>query len=199
MIRMSNPCARATKSALVLLHPGMEELECVAPVDVLRRAGVQVQLVQLTQPGEHAWVEGKNGMRIFAEKSLPQIKSADFDLLMIPGGPGVAQLRKDPRVLAGVQSFAAAGRWLACICAAPLLLHDAGLLRNKQYTAHPTTAATLNKRDTKQAVIIDGRLITASGAGPAIAFGLSIVSCLIDRETAEAVAKAIEFEGDFPG
>jgi 4-methyl-5(b-hydroxyethyl)-thiazole monophosphate biosynthesis len=185
-------------SALVLLHPEMEELECIAPVDLLRRAGVEVQLMQLTHPGEHPWVEGKNGIRIIAEKSLPQIKPGEFDLLMIPGGPGVAQLRKDPRVLAGVLAFAEAGRWLACICAAPLILQDAGLLAGKHYTAHSTTTAELKDRDPLLPVVIDGRLITAAGAGSAIAFGLSMISCLLDRKAAEKVAQAIEFTGDFP-
>jgi 4-methyl-5(b-hydroxyethyl)-thiazole monophosphate biosynthesis len=198
---MSNLGAPSTKppSALVLLHPGMEELECIAPVDVLRRAGVEVQLMQLTKEGEQPWVEGKNGIRIGVEKSLPQIEAGGFDLLLIPGGPGVAQLREDTRVIDGLRAFAAAGRWLACICAAPLLLHDAGLLEDKHYTAHPTTRATLTQCDPQRQVVIDGRLVTASGAGPAIAFGLSLVSCLIDRASAETVAKAIEFDGDFPG
>lgn len=186
-------------SALVLLHNGMEELECIAPVDVLRRAGVRVQLVQLTHPGEHPWVEGKNGIRILADKSLPQIKAADFDLFLIPGGPGVAQLREDRRVLDGIKAFAAAGRWLGCICAAPLLLHDAGLLDGKHFTAHPSTESTLTKRDRETPVVIDGKLVTASGAGPATAFGLTLVSCLTNRETAVSVAQAIEFHGDFPG
>lgn len=174
------------KRVLCLLADGFEEIEFVTPVDLLRRAGVEV--VTAAIHGESA--TGRSGIRVIADISLTDVGDSDFDLLLIPGGPGVGDLRRDGRAATLARGFAGAGKWLAAICAAPLVLHDAGLLDGRRFTAHHSTRETLASA-TGERVVVDGTLITSRGAGTAVDFGLAIVACLTDAVTAEKIAADI--------
>ena len=112
-------------TVLAILPEGFEELEAVAPIDLLRRAGAEVTVAALVD-GIH--VTGRNALTMHADTTLTAVGESLFDLLFLPGGPGVAKLRADPRVRATVLRHHEAGRWLAAICAAPTVLNDAGLL-----------------------------------------------------------------------
>ena len=107
---------------------GFEEAELVMPVDLLRRAEVEVVIAAL---GDLA-APGKQGIRLEADVRLADADPATFDLLMLPGGPGVATLLSDGRAAALVKQFAEAGKTVAAICAAPLVLKDAGLLEGRE-------------------------------------------------------------------
>jgi 4-methyl-5(b-hydroxyethyl)-thiazole monophosphate biosynthesis len=174
--------------ALVILAEGFEEIEAVTPVDVLRRGGVEVTVAGLA-PGIH--VTGRSGITLHADTPIAAVESAEFDAVVLAGGPGVARLRADPRVVALARRHHAAGRWVAAICAAPLVLHDAGLLAGRQYTAHPSTAAELTAIRAGERVVEDGRIITSRGAGTALDFGLHLVARLVSPAKAAEVAQAI--------
>lgn len=174
---------------LVALMEGVEELELVAPVDLLRRAGAKVVVASVETS---LTVTGRNGLHLVADASWAEVAEVGaWDLVFLPGGPGVARLRAHAGVLAVVSTQAAAGRPLAAICAAPLVLKDAGLLVGKAFTAHASTADELPAALADRLVVRDGHLTTGRGAGAAIAFGLALVEQLYGADQAAAIARAI--------
>ncbi|OHE77282.1 MAG: protease [Verrucomicrobia bacterium RIFCSPLOWO2_12_FULL_64_8] len=177
-------------SVLALLADGFEEIEFTAPVDLLRRAGVEVTVASLAD-NRHA--TGRSGITAHADATLAEIGDRLYDLLFLPGGPGVKNLRADSRVHATVKRHAAAGKWLAAICAAPTVLHDAGLLTGHRYTAHFSVAHELPAILADQRVVADGNILTSRGAGTAVDFGLLLVEKLVSGDKAREVAGAICF------
>jgi protein deglycase len=175
-------------TALVILPEGVEELEAVAPIDLLRRAGVEVTVAAL---GETIHVTGRNAITLHADAPLSAVGEKPFDLLFLPGGPGVKHLRADPRVRAAVLAHHAAGRWLAAICAAPTILHDVGLLAGRRYTAHFSVAGELPDLLSAERTVADGPLLTSRGAGTATDFGLLLVEKLCSPEKAREIALSI--------
>jgi 4-methyl-5(b-hydroxyethyl)-thiazole monophosphate biosynthesis len=176
------------KTVLIILTDGFEEIEGVAPIDLLRRAGAQVTLASCTDSLE---VTGKCAVVIKAEVFLDDCLDNDFDLLVLPGGPGTFDLRKDERVLELVQSRHAKGLPQAAICAAPLILLDAGILNGKTYTAHFTCSEELPELREDLAVVEDEEIITSRGAGTAVAFGRRLVALLFGEEKANEIAASI--------
>jgi 4-methyl-5(b-hydroxyethyl)-thiazole monophosphate biosynthesis len=175
-------------TVLAIIPDGFEEIEAAAPIDLLRRAGVEVTTAAL---GEQIHVTGRSGITLHTDTTLTAVLARDFDCIFLPGGPGVKHLRADPRVRTLVQRQHAAGRWLAAICAAPTVLHDAGLLAGRRYTAHFSVAAELSAILAHERTVADGRLLTSRGAGTALDFGLLLVEKLISSEKAREVAQAI--------
>jgi protein deglycase len=174
---------------LLILPEGFEEIETIAPVDLLRRAGADVVVAALAD-GIH--VTGRSGITLHADTTLSALpEGRTFDLLILPGGPGVKLLRTDPRIVPLVRSQANSGRWLAAICAAPTVLHDAGVLIGKRYTAHFSVAGELTSILSQERVVVDDRLITSRGAGTALDFGLVLVEKLFSSEKATEVARSI--------
>ncbi|HSI06952.1 MAG TPA: DJ-1 family glyoxalase III [Rariglobus sp.] len=175
-------------TALAILPEGFEELEAVAPIDLLRRAGVEVTVASLA---DNPYILGRNALNLRADTSLSAVGEKLFDLLFLPGGPGVKLLRADPRVRATVLAHHAAGRWLAAICAAPTVLHDAGLLSGRRYTAHFSVASELPAILADERTVADGHLLTSRGAGTAIDFGLLLVAKLCSPEKAREITLSI--------
>jgi len=177
-----------TKRALCLLVDGFEEIETVTPIDLLRRAGIEV-VVAAVGPGLHA--QGRSGIVISAEVMLNASHTHEaFDLLLIPGGPGVAALRKDGRAAKLAADFQATGKTVAAICAAPLVLQDAGLLDGRRFTAHASTHGELPAAIDER-VVVDGSIITSRGAGTSQDFSLAIITALAGADAADGVAESI--------
>jgi len=174
------------KRVLCILESGFEEIEAIAPVDLLRRAGVEVVMAGVSSME----ITGKCEVTIKADVLLENIFGDDFDALFLPGGPAVMELRKNVEVIALIRAFHGAGKLIAAICAAPLLLKDAGVLNGEQITAHFSTAAELPEI-TGGRVELDGNLLTSRGAGTAIEFGLAFVALLVGEDAAEEVSKAV--------
>jgi 4-methyl-5(b-hydroxyethyl)-thiazole monophosphate biosynthesis len=174
------------KSVLCLLVDGFEEIETVTPVDVLRRAGVEVTIAALADKT----ATGKQGMRLEADALLDDVDASDFDLLLIPGGPGVAALRSDGRPAKLAAQFATKHKPVAAICAAPLVLMDAGLLAGKKFTAYHSVREELGG-GLDDRVVVDGQVITSRGAGTALDFSLAIVKHLLGAKAALDVAEEI--------
>jgi 4-methyl-5(b-hydroxyethyl)-thiazole monophosphate biosynthesis len=175
-------------TVLVPLADGFEEIEAFAPVDLLRRAGVEVVVATLSD-NRHA--TGRSGITAHGDANLADVQTRAFDLVFLPGGAGVKNLRADPRVLALVKTQHAAGRWLAAICAAPTVLNDAGLLAGRRYTAHFSVANELPAILSAERVVTDGKITTSRGAGTAVEFGLHLVSLLAGPDKAVEIGKAI--------
>lgn len=174
---------------LTILSEGFEELEAVAPIDLWRRAGFKVITASL---GSKKLVTGKNGIPIQTDTTLGATgPEAVYDLLFLPGGPGVEHLRNSPEVRELIGRQVAAGKMIAAICAAPLVLKDAGLLVGRKYTAHPTTETELGEIMSQESVVIDGNVITSRGAGTALEFALTVIQALSDDEHAKKVRLSI--------
>jgi 4-methyl-5(b-hydroxyethyl)-thiazole monophosphate biosynthesis len=172
---------------LCLLVTGFEEIETVAP-DLLRRAGAEVALASVS--GD-TLVTGRCGMTLHADVTLAEVASESFDLLLIPGGPGVKALRADGRPAILAKAFVDAGRPVAAICAAPTVLSDAGLLAGRRFTAHYSVHGELPQALGTERVVEDGLLITSRGAGTAVEFGLALVRRLFGEAKAQEIAHAI--------
>ena len=171
-----------TKKVLCLLNDGVEETELVAPVDVLRRAGVTVTLAAMKE----LVVTGKEGIQLGGDALLEELNSADFDALMIPGGPAVMELLEDGRAAKLAKDFADAGKTVAAICAAPLILNQAGLLEGKRFTCYSSVRETLTAA-LDEKVVIDGELITSCGPGTALDFGFAIAQHLCGKAKATEI------------
>lgn len=172
-------------SVLVPLPEGFEELEAVAPIDLLRRAGAEVVIASLS---ELLNVTGRNGIRLVADTTLSSALERNLDCLVLPGGPGVKHLRANQQVIERVRRQVRDGQWIAAICAAPTVLKDAGLIPGIRFTAHPSVASELPGLISDQRVVRDGRIITSRGAGTAIEFGLEVVSALCGEAVAQSVS-----------
>ncbi len=176
------------KRVLCVLGEGFEEIEAITPIDLLRRAGVDVVLASVS--GD-SLVMGRSNIVLQTEIALSRLQAADFDMLLLPGGPGVAGLRKEGRAVALAKEFSAAEKLIAAICAAPTILHDAGLLEGKRFTAHVSVHGELPGALGDERVVQDGKIITSRGAGTALDFGLALVAELCGPEKRDEIAQSI--------
>ena len=173
---------------LVPLAHGFEEIEATCPIDLLRRAEVEVILASCESELD---VCGRSGIIMRADQFLADSDPSRFDLLVIPGGPAVFELRKNKVFLTLLKRFANQDRPIGAICAAPLLLKDTGLITNKNITGHGSIIEELPQIITGQAVVKDGSIITSRGAGTAIEFGLSLVEVLCGTKVAQTIRESI--------
>jgi len=167
----------------VPLAPGFEEIEAITIIDVLRRAGVTVDVAGIVSGP----ITGSHGITVTPDRTLAGVDSGVYDLVALPGGmPGTQHLREDPDVQRIVRELAVRGRYTTAICAAPTVLAAAGVTQGRAVTSHPSVAAELEGPTYRQdAVVVDGPVITSRGAGTAIEFALALVETLVDHATAE--------------
>lgn len=179
----------AKKRVLVPLAPGFEELEAIAVIDYLRRAGAHVVTASVDAPNP---ITGRNRVRIMADIDLSEAIEEwgeAWDLVVLPGGPGVARLAES-EVLTGLLSRRLGdGGLTGAICAAPRVLAAAGLPIATRITNHPGCRDDLvDFTDyTTEAVAIDGPVITSRGPGTAVAFALALVEALYGADAAAAL------------
>jgi 4-methyl-5(b-hydroxyethyl)-thiazole monophosphate biosynthesis len=177
------------KKVLCLLIDGFEEIETIAPIDILRRAGAFVRILSVTN---EPLVKGRSNIIIKADDIFNDKDNfQSYDMLLIPGGPGVKELRKIKAVTKLAQIFHNSGKYVAAICAAPLILLDAGILKDRKYTAHFSTENELPSPLKDEKVVIDHNVITSRGAGTSVEFGLALVKVLFGKEKSDEIAKAI--------
>jgi 4-methyl-5(b-hydroxyethyl)-thiazole monophosphate biosynthesis len=178
------------KRVLVPLAEGFEEIEAVAIIDVLRRAGLEVTTAAL-RPGP---VCGAHGISVEADAELEDLEARDFDVVVLPGGmPGTTNLMEDERVLAAVRELSAAGKPTAAICAAPMVLAKAGVVKGVPVTSHPSVRGKLGDAVVRSEprVLRSGKVLTSQGPGTAIEFALALVSDLVGPEKAKELASAM--------
>jgi 4-methyl-5(b-hydroxyethyl)-thiazole monophosphate biosynthesis len=176
------------KRVLCLLFPGFEEIEGIAPIDLLRRAGVEVIVASLT--GEK-WVTGRCSVTVQTDAPLADVAEQEFDLFLIPGGPGIKAVREDGRAARLAQVYSRAGKPVAAICAAPTVLKDAGMLAGKRFTSHAGVLPELPESQVQERVVEDGNLVTSRGAATAVEFGLALVRRLCGDAAVAEVSKGI--------
>jgi len=174
---------------LVPLADGCEELEAVTIIDLLRRGGVEVVTAGL-EPGV---VKASRGVQLLADTTLDAVLADDFDMVVLPGGmPGAANLKADPRVLALVRRMADAHKYTAAICAAPMVLAEAGVLAGRRATSYPGFLdGRADVAVVDAPVVQDEHVLTSRGPGTAIDFALTLVETLAGREKREQVEAAL--------
>lgn len=178
------------KQILIFLAPGFEEIEAISILDILRRSGLSISSVSIT--GDLR-VIGAHGIAVEADLLYPAVDFNQADMLILPGGmPGTKNLNVHEGLKANLVGFAAAGKPLAAICAAPMILGQLGLLEGKEATCYPGNEQHLKGAKLSEFMVVqDGTIITASGPAVASDFALHIVSYLLGEEKADEVMKAL--------
>lgn len=172
----------------VLLADGFEEIEAITIIDVLRRAEVDIDVVGVGG----CEVTGAHRLSVRADLELGQQRGL-YEMVILPGGlPGAHNLRDHAGVQALIEQHHKAGKWLAAICAAPIVLGKAGVLQGKKATCYPGFEAELvGAKHVLERVVQDGQVITSRGPGTAIEFALHLVEILRAKQVAEEVRKGM--------
>ncbi|MCF0218253.1 MAG: DJ-1/PfpI family protein [Muribaculaceae bacterium] len=183
------------KTSYLFLAPGFEEIEAVTPVDVMRRAGMDVVTVSLADTKE---VTGANGVTYVADRMLADVSLDDAEWLIVPGGlPGSTNVAANATVCEALKAHAAKGGKVAAICAAPaFVLAPLGLLEGKRATCYPgCEVACPGVPMTGNAVEANPTLITANGPGAALPFAYAIVANSCGEDAAEALRQGMMYRG----
>jgi protein deglycase len=179
---------------MVLVAKGFEEIELVTPVDILRRAGLQVDLVSISSNTE---VISAHGIKILADYTLDAVNPAEYGVIFLPGGEeGSDNLKKSVDVASILKSAASKGALLVAICAAPTVFAAIGLLKGKNATSYPAMRAEVEASGalySEEAVVRDGNIITSRGPGTSAKLAYYLVETLVDAETAKAWQKGMLF------
>ncbi len=170
---------------LLFLTDGFEEIEALTTVDVLRRADIKVQTVSLTKRKQ---VIGGHNIEVIADAVFEEVDIDTADMLIIPGG--TIQYNEHGGLKAAIPPFLAAGKYVAAICAAPMVLGGLGLLAGKKATCYPGFEKYLKdaKLQDGAAVVVDENIITGRGPGLAMEFALKIVETLTNRAKRDEIA-----------
>lgn len=174
----------------LFLADGFEIIEAMAPVDMLRRAKIEVKTVGVTGKT----VLASCGVEVNADITIEDFEYEDVDAVILPGGmPGTLNLEGSDAVQSVIDSAVKDEAFVCAICAAPSILGHKGLLKGKNAIAYPGFESALEGAViSEEYVVRDGKFITARGAGVATEFGLEIVKALAGEKVSEDVRKAIQ-------
>ncbi len=177
---------------LVPLAEGFEELEAISIIDILRRAEIDVVVAGLSDGP----VRASRGTNVVPDMNLDDALQRDYDMVVLPGGmPGAANLNDDTRVHELLKKMANSGKFTGAICAAPMVLANAGILDGKRATSFPGFVDKMdlpNTNYTGAPVERDGKVITSRGAGTALDFALELVDALVGRDKRDEVEAALQ-------
>ncbi len=175
-------------NTLVLVADGSEEMEAIITIDVLRRAGWDVTIAAVKA---ECTITASRGVRIHADVCFDELEENVFDLIVLPGGKGgtdILSAKDTVRTL--LQTHDATKKTIAAICAAPLILDKAGILRQRRYTCYPGLEEGITEgQHCNEDVVEDENLITSQGPGTTFAFALAIVERFEDKKTADALRR----------
>lgn len=180
------------KTCAICMADGFETIEGLAPLDVMTRAGVEVDTIACT--GDTGQVATSNGVLVSCTAQLGARDLSAYDLVVIPGGVGgVDNLRQCPLVTDEIARRMNAGELLGAICAGPMLLAEQHLLDGRTATCYPGCDVDFpaGVRPEKNGVYTDKNLITGSGPAFAVPFGLALTTALLGPEAAQSVASAM--------
>lgn len=172
---------------------GYEEVEALTVIDILRRAGIETDMISVT--GEKV-VTGAHGIAVTMDKMFEEIDDS-AQMIILPGGvPGTPNLKAHSGLAELIKKYNAADdKYLAAICAAPTVYGEMGLLKGKNATCYPGCEdGLLEAKSCTDKVVVDGKFITSRGVGTAIDFGLKLVEILIDEVTAKELANSIVYQ-----
>lgn len=169
---------------------GLEEIEALTVVDILRRAQIDIRMISINGTKR---VTGAHGIVLETDEILEEADTDSLDLLVLPGGmPGTLHLGACERLTEELKKADAQKRGIAAICAAPSILGDLGILSGRKAVCYPGFEDRLQGADVvREPVVTDGHITTSRGMGTAIAFALELVARLQDRESAGRIGTSI--------
>jgi len=176
----------------VLLHlaPGFEEIEAVTTIDILRRADINIEVVSII---DCLHVVGAHGIDIRADIGFDRANYDNADMIILPGGqPGSHNLSKHKGLEEKILAHYEKGKWLAAICAAPLVYGRLGLLEGVEAICYPSFEPELKgAKISEDIVVVSGNFITGKGPGVTMDFALEIVKQLKGEEKAKQIAQGL--------
>lgn len=176
---------------VVLLKNGFEEIEALTIVDYLRRADFTVELVSTEQELE---VKGAHNIKIVADTIFEELDKEQIELIFLPGGmPGAESLSKDQKVLDLISAHDKNGRPIAAICAAPIVLENSGVIKNKKVTSYPSFDKQLKSiaEYSEDLVYVDENIITSRGPATAVLLALELIELLKGRDKMQEIKSDI--------
>jgi len=178
-----------SKKVYVFLVDGFEEVEALTPVDILRRANLDVKIVSINGSLQ---VKGARNITVIADCLFEATNFSDADLLLLPGGPGTDSLNAFQPLKELVKKHCLENKLTAAICAAPKILGGLGLLTDKNATCYPGVEQFLIGANFIPAPVVeDGNIITANGVGAALEFSLVLVKYLVSEQEAKLLASKV--------
>jgi len=177
------------QKAYIFLTTGFEEIEAICVIDILRRAGIEVKAIACPAFKK---VIGAHDIEISTDAILDRTDFSDGDMLILPGGqPGTDNLNLQKKLKKLIQTYHDQNKYIAAICAAPLIFGEMGLLKGKRATCYPGYEGLLLGAEFagNERVVVDGNIITSKGVGTAIEFSLKLVELLVGEKTAETLKK----------
>lgn len=184
-----------TKKLAFFVENGSEELEIIAPLDVLRRGGVEVDLISANDQEK---IVTSHNVSIIVDKKISDIVNIlDYDAIVVPGGmPGSEHLKNNSKIIEFFQTMYNEKRLVAAMCAAPIVLNQAGITKDKKVTCYPGFDSKIDYKEysDKEAVVVDNNVITAQGPAVALLFGYAILEYLLGEDTKNSVANPMLIE-----
>jgi 4-methyl-5(b-hydroxyethyl)-thiazole monophosphate biosynthesis len=176
--------------ALIPVAEGCEEMEAVIIADTLRRAGWNAVLAGLHGAGP---VTASRKVKLIPDTRWEELDLLSFDILVLPGGAGGTKaLCEHDGVQETIRIFDIEDKWIGAICAAPLALHKAGILKGRAFTCFPGVEKEMHRPDrSDEAVVVDRNLVTSQGPGTAFAFALKLIELLDSPSVAEKVRSGL--------
>lgn len=177
------------------LVDGFEQIEAMVPIDLLRRAGIEADIISvLNEPN----VKSSHNVTIGTEKNISDINLDDYDMIILPGGPGTPKYEESELLMDSLIRYNEnKGKYIAAICAAPSILAHLGILKGKNAACFPSVESELINGGailSKNRVVVDGNIITSRGAGTAIDFSLKLIEILKGSVESEKISNMIVYK-----
>lgn len=176
----------------IFFAQGYEEIEALAVVDICRRCGLDIDMVSIT---EEKTVRGSHGIEVKMDKTFSEVDFESVDMLILPGGmPGTKSLEAHAGLMAQIDAFYEAGKYIGAICAAPSIFGHRGILKGRRACSYPSFESHLEGAQvTAGPVEVSGHVVTSRGMGTAIDFGLAIAELFCGKDKAEELAESIVY------
>ncbi len=174
----------------LLLADGFEEIEAIGTFAILSRAGLTVDLFAVSDKN----TTGRFGLTCTQLKPFSQLQAAEYQALILPGGPGYHVLENNTHVKALIEQFTAQDKVVAAICASPTILGKRGLLKGRKYTCFTAMNEDFGGTFTAEYATTDGNIVTGQSAAATIDFAFAIVEKLLGKTKADEVKKSIYYK-----
>ena len=176
----------------IFFAEGYEEIEALAVVDICRRCGLTIDMVSIA---EDRTVKGSHGIEVKMDKTFSEVDFEEYDMLILPGGGlGTKNLEAHEGLMAQLDAFYRAGKYIGAICAAPSIFGHRGFLKNRRACCYPSFESHLEGAQvTAGPVEISDHVVTSRGMGTALDFGLAIAGIFCGKEKADELAKEIVY------
>ena len=185
---------RIMSKVYIFFADGFEDIEGLTVVDLMRRAGIDIQTVSIKETKE---IRTSHGIDLLTDRTFGECDFSDADMLVIPGGmPGTKYLAGYKPLTDLLTDFNSKGKKIAAICAAPSVFSGLGFLRNRKATSYPSFMEIIagdGAQTSEDSVVVDGNITTSRGLGTAVDFALSLISQLENDEKAKEIAESVVY------